>query len=113
MVDSVVPAAPATPTHRNVRLPLKLTIRSVTQDARSVHVDALVTDADGVSVRFMPIDMNSKTTPAEVIAILQATVTDMAVQMNKRKEAVLDQKPATEQDFKSLVGQVLQGSVAS
>ena len=95
------------------RLPLHLTVRGVSRDVRTVHVDALVVDDNNVSIRFMPIDMNPLATPAEVVAILQATITNMAAALHKRGEAERDQSEATEQDFDELVGQVFVGSVAS
>jgi len=98
--------------HPMVSLPLCLTIKRISRDVRSVHVDALVTAADGASVRFMPLDMSPQIKPAEVVAILQATVTNMAESLFKRGEAEVV-GAASEKDFEDLLGKKFLGSVSS
>jgi hypothetical protein len=73
------------------KLPLTLAIKTLRRTPDAVEVGALITDAAGVSVRFMPITMGPKTSPAEICAIMQSTVSSLAIGMYNRK--LLSQVP--------------------
>jgi hypothetical protein len=94
------------------KLPLTLSIQSLKRTPDSVDVGALITDAAGVSVRFMPITMGPKTSPAEICAIMQSTVSSLAAVMHGRKDAILEETPSTDADFSALVSKTFSGSVA-
>jgi hypothetical protein len=101
------------PTLGAYKLPLTLSIQSLRRTPDAVEVGALITDAAGVSVRFMPITMGPKTSPAEICAIMQSTVSSLATVMHSRKAAILEETPSTDADFSALVLKTFSGSVST
>jgi hypothetical protein len=94
-------------------LPLVLTVRDARMTARHVELDCVLTDAEDRSVQFLPLQMDCRTTGAELEAILQATIDQIAAAMLKRADAALPPMvPPSDLDLKSFVTRTFRGSVA-
>lgn len=93
------------------KLPLTLKVRSVRRSPEALEVDAVVTDASGMSVSYEPITMGPATTTSGVCAALQNHVRCLADTMHKRGAA--EAPPPTEEDDAELVGREFTGSVVT
>lgn len=97
-------------------LPFTLKIKSIRPSPEAIEVDAVVADADGHDVRFIPIIMGPQNTVASVCAILQHHVNDLAQAMFKRGEATPQEESEDEEErvtaFEALIGKEFTGSVA-
>jgi hypothetical protein len=96
-------------------LPLKLKILSIASESHGIEARCQITDAAGVSVEFVPIQVGPQRTPAELCAILQNHVNGLAASMHKRGAAVLPENPEGEklgEAFSDLVGTEFTGSIS-
>ena len=95
-------------------LPLTLTPRAVHTTTRHIDVECLIVDAQGKSVQFLPLSVDIRTSVAELDAILQQTITQIAASLFARQAAVL-LPPTQMQDapaLQAIVGRDYKGSVA-
>lgn len=98
------------------KLPLKLRVRSIERTSAGVEVDAVVVDADDVSVRHVPLTLGPKRTAAEVCAVLQHHVDMLSKEMHKRGHATIGADMTEEEHdaaFEQLKGREFVGSVTS
>lgn len=98
-----------------LRLPLTLKVRRITRTAQHVEVEALIVDADGTSVRALPITTGRRSA-AEVASILQSAVDGLAKSLHSQGHAALDARATeeeTELDFEALAKREFTGSVAT
>ena len=98
------------------KLPLKLRVRSVERTSNAVEVDAVVVDADDVSVQHVPLTLGPKSTAAEVCAVLQHHLDILSKELHKRGQATTgaDMSEAEhEAAFEQLKGREFVGSVTS
>jgi hypothetical protein len=95
-------------------LPLTLTPRAVRTTEKHIEIECLVVDARGRSVQFLPLSVDIRTTVAELEAILQSTIGQIAAALYAREAAVL-LPPVAMQDapaLQEIVGRAYKGSVA-
>lgn len=99
------------------KLPLVLKVRDVRRSATMIEVDAVVSDAVGTNVRYIPLVMGPQNSVASVCAILQHQVNDLAQGLAKRGEAVPQEEATSDEErtqaLEALVGKEFTGSVAT
>lgn len=94
-------------------LPLSLTVKDVHTTKLHIELACGITDAEGRSVQHLPLSVDIKMTVAEIEAILQHSVSQMATAMLARGDArLLPPSDMTDAPgLQDLLGQVYKGSV--
>ena len=93
------------------KLPLVLRVRDVRRGDIALEIDAVVEDANGVSVSSESITMGPKTPTSSAMAILQRHVQDIAKGMLARGAVEIPSPTLTKQDDAALIGQSFFGSI--